>query len=35
MVAVLVQRPYNTQLSTQALKDLGIDVSTVQFRDWW
>jgi hypothetical protein len=35
MVAVLVQRPYNTQLSMQALKDLGIDVSTVPFRDWW
>jgi hypothetical protein len=35
MVPVLVQRPYNTKLSTQALKDLGIDVSAVPFRDWW
>ncbi|KAF4120455.1 Nucleoside-diphosphate-sugar epimerase [Geosmithia morbida] len=30
-----VQRPYDCHLSTKALKDLGIDVSTVGFDDWW
>ncbi|KAI5854323.1 RmlD-like substrate binding domain-containing protein [Tricharina praecox] len=30
-----VQRPYDCHLSTQELKDLGIDVRTVKFRDWW
>ncbi|KPM36374.1 hypothetical protein AK830_g10191 [Neonectria ditissima] len=30
-----VQRPYDCHLSTQALKDLGIDVSTSDFRGWW
>ena len=30
-----VQRPYDCHLSTKALKDLGIDVSTSNFRDWW
>jgi dTDP-4-dehydrorhamnose reductase len=30
-----VQRPYDTHLSTKALKDLGIDVQTVSFVDWW
>ncbi|KAF8253163.1 NAD(P)-binding protein [Wilcoxina mikolae CBS 423.85] len=30
-----VQRPYDCHLSTQALKDIGIDVSTVNFKDWW
>lgn len=30
-----VQRPYDCHLSTQALKDLGIDVSTNDFRAWW
>ncbi|KAL2810965.1 hypothetical protein BJX63DRAFT_422688 [Aspergillus granulosus] len=30
-----VQRPYDTHLSTKALKDLGIDVSTVNFEQWW
>ncbi|KAL8693195.1 MAG: hypothetical protein Q9218_001939 [Villophora microphyllina] len=28
-------RPYDTHLSTKALKDLGIDVWTQQFEDWW
>lgn len=30
-----VQRPYDCHLSTDELKKLGIDVSTVNFRDWW
>ncbi|KAI1491204.1 hypothetical protein F5X96DRAFT_487481 [Biscogniauxia mediterranea] len=30
-----VQRPYDCHLSTQALKDLGIDVSTQDFTGWW
>ncbi|KAI5461367.1 hypothetical protein BGZ63DRAFT_414131 [Mariannaea sp. PMI_226] len=30
-----VQRPYDCHLSTQALKDLGIDISTADFRAWW
>lgn len=30
-----VQRPYDCHLSTKALKDLGIDVSTCDFRAWW
>jgi len=30
-----VQRPYDTHLSTKALKDLGIDVRTVDFVAWW
>jgi dTDP-4-dehydrorhamnose reductase len=30
-----VQRPYDTHLSTKVLKDLGIDVSTVNFEQWW
>jgi len=30
-----VQRPYDCHLDTSALKDLGIDVSTVGFRTWW
>lgn len=30
-----VQRPYDTHLSTQVLKDLGIDVRTVGFVEWW
>lgn len=29
------QRPYDTHLSTKGLKDLGIDVSTTDFRAWW
>jgi dTDP-4-dehydrorhamnose reductase len=28
-------RPYNTHLDTSALKDLGIDVSTLNFVAWW
>jgi S-adenosylmethionine synthetase len=28
-------RPYNTHLDTSALKDLGIDVSTMDFLAWW
>ncbi|KAJ0416385.1 hypothetical protein BJY00DRAFT_291676 [Aspergillus carlsbadensis] len=30
-----VQRPYDTHLSTKVLRDLGIDVSTVNFEQWW
>ena len=30
-----VQRPYDCHLSTRALRDLGIDVSTCDFRGWW
>lgn len=30
-----VQRPYDCHLSTKALKDLGIDVSTNDFVGWW
>ncbi|RKF65682.1 Methionine adenosyltransferase 2 subunit beta [Golovinomyces cichoracearum] len=30
-----VQRPYDCHLSTKKLKDLGIDVHTVNFTDWW
>jgi len=30
-----VQRPYDTHLSTKALKELGIDVKTVDFTTWW
>jgi dTDP-4-dehydrorhamnose reductase len=30
-----VQRPYDCHLSTKALKDLGIDVSTSDFVGWW
>lgn len=30
-----VQRPYDTHLSTKALKELGIDVQTQNFKDWW
>lgn len=30
-----VQRPYDTHLSTKLLRDLGINVETVDFGDWW
>ena len=30
-----VQRPYDCHLSSQALKDLGIDVQTQDFVAWW
>lgn len=30
-----VQRPYDCHLSTKALKDLGIDVSTCDLTGWW
>ncbi|KAF4444483.1 dtdp-4-dehydrorhamnose reductase [Fusarium austroafricanum] len=30
-----VQRPYDCHLSTKTLKDLGIDVSTCDFKGWW
>lgn len=30
-----VQRPYDTHLSTKVLKELGIDVKTVDFVEWW
>jgi len=30
-----VQRPYDCHLSSQALKDLGIDVQTQDFTAWW
>lgn len=29
------QRPYDTHLSTKELRDLGIDVSTMDFKAWW
>ncbi|KAK7417714.1 hypothetical protein QQX98_004370 [Neonectria punicea] len=31
----IVQRPYDCHLSTRALKELGIDVSTQNFVGWW
>lgn len=30
-----VQRPYDTHLSTEGLKGLGIDVVTQDFKAWW
>jgi dTDP-4-dehydrorhamnose reductase len=30
-----VQRPYDCHLSTKALKDVGIDVETQDFKGWW
>jgi dTDP-4-dehydrorhamnose reductase len=30
-----VQRPYDTHLSTKVLKELGIDVRTMDFVAWW
>jgi S-adenosylmethionine synthetase len=30
-----VQRPYDCHLSTKALKDIGIEVFTQNFKDWW
>lgn len=30
-----VQRPYDTHLSSQALRDLGINVQTQDFNAWW
>lgn len=30
-----VQRPFDCHLSTKALKDLGVDVSTQDFTGWW
>ena len=30
-----VQRPYDCHLSTKALKDIGINVSTQDFTGWW
>lgn len=30
-----VQRPYDTHLSTKALKDLDIELSTCDFTAWW
>ena len=30
-----VQRPFDTHLSTRALRELGIEVWTQDFRDWW
>ena len=30
-----VQRPFDTHLSTQALKDIGINVGTQDFKAWW
>lgn len=30
-----VQRPYDTHLSTKALRELGIDVAAMNFTDWW
>ena len=33
--AAVTQRPYDVHLSTKDLKDLGIDVSTMDFKAWW
>lgn len=30
-----VQRPYDCHLSTKALRDLGINVATMDFTGWW
>lgn len=30
-----VQRPYDTHLSSQALRDIGINVETQAFKAWW
>lgn len=30
-----VQRPYDTHLSTKALKDLGVSIIAQDFRGWW
>ena len=30
-----VQRPYDSHLSTKALKEIGIDVKTQSFQAWW
>jgi S-adenosylmethionine synthetase len=30
-----VQRPYDCHLSSQVLKDLGINVATMDFVGWW
>lgn len=30
-----VQRPYDCHLSTRALRDLGINVTTCDFTGWW
>lgn len=30
-----VKRPYDCHLSTKALKDIGINVATMNFKDWW
>ncbi|KAL8849587.1 MAG: hypothetical protein Q9221_005461 [Calogaya cf. arnoldii] len=30
-----VARPYDTHLSTKVLKDMGVDVRTMDFTDWW
>jgi S-adenosylmethionine synthetase len=28
-------RPYDCHLSTQALKDIGVDTETIRFSGWW
>lgn len=30
-----VPRPFDCHLSTRTLRDLGIDVSSTDFTDWW
>jgi dTDP-4-dehydrorhamnose reductase len=30
-----VKRPYNTHLSTRALREVGVNVQAVKFDDWW
>ncbi|KAL8999043.1 MAG: hypothetical protein Q9169_002041 [Polycauliona sp. 2 TL-2023] len=30
-----VSRPYDTHLSSKVLKDLGVDVRTMDFTEWW
>jgi S-adenosylmethionine synthetase len=31
----VTQRPYDCHLSNRALKDLGINTSTMDFKGWW
>ena len=33
--SIAVARPYDCHLSTKALQDLGINVSTCDFKAWW
>ncbi|KAF3171480.1 hypothetical protein TWF788_009701 [Orbilia oligospora] len=35
LLILVVKRPYDCHLSTKALKDLGINVTTMDFEAWW